>query len=127
MDNFWQIISVLVALSTLAAIVTGTSVYYMRKNTDDMKASNTETKKEIADLVSSLGTHIDTRIDRIHTRMDQTTGEVRDYIAKEVAQIHQKNHEQDLRIERGAERITKVNEDLLKFKLEVSEKYQRQQ
>lgn len=137
------VLQALAILAALTGIVVGTSVYYLRKSTDRMddrinqtidnvehsnnnlynilKDNHNEIKKEIKDLYI----HIDERIDRMHNRLDSNSNELKEFITNEVTQLKAKDYDQDIKIDQAKEKITSVSEDLLKYKIEAMEKYEK--
>lgn len=74
-----------------------------------------------------LITHIDERIDKIYSKMESNTQELKEYVANEVSSLKAKDYDQDVKIEYTKDKLHGISESLLKFKLEASEKYVRRE
>ena len=134
-----ELIKILVGIFSIAAIITSGAVYYMRRNVDRIDKTTSNDMKEMKEIKDVLNTnsaqtrkdyehlvsHIDERIERIYTRLESNSSELKQYIAQEVSALKAKDYDQDIKIEHTREKVHGVNEELLKFKLEASEKYQK--
>ena len=92
---------------------------------DDLKKSMSENSHENREDYKQLVVHIDERIEKIYNRLETNSTELKDYVSKEVAQLKSKDYDQDIKLEHSKDKIHAINEALLKFKLEVAEKYER--
>lgn len=147
MTDFSTIFTIIGGVASLSFIITGASIYILRKTSERLETNTKEslnkteenTQKAISgvkDIViensertrsdyQTLVTHIDDRIEKIHSRLDSSQTELKEYVAREVASLKAKDYDQDIKIDHTKEKIGTVNEDLLKFKLEVAENYEK--
>lgn len=129
--SLFEIVSAIFAIS---CVITGGAVYYTRKTTSqtethtnsslhELKEALKENSKTVREDYKNLVTHIDDRIDRIYTRLDSNSTELKEYVSREVTSLKAKDYDQDIKIEHSKDKLHLLSEDLLKFKLEASEKY----
>jgi len=145
--DFLDLIKLISAIGGVSAIITAGTVYYSRKSIDkavefskqqneiidnktslaisDLKAAFNLNTQHTREDYTRLVTHIDDRIDKIYTRMENNTQELKEYVAQEVSSLKAKDYEQDIKIEHTKDKLHGVTEELLKFKLEASEKYMK--
>jgi len=133
-----ELIKILVGLFSIAAIITGGAVYYTRRNVDRLDKTTSDSIKDIKDLVVANGqetrqdyknlvSHIDERIDKIYTRLESNSTELKEYVAREVSALKAKDYDQDIKLEHTKDKVHGLSEELLKFKLEASEKYEQKE
>lgn len=131
-----SIFTLAAALSTVAAVITGSSIYFMRKSTEriesgskeqiaEIKTIITRNNKETKDDHKALLTHIDEKIDKMDAKMESSSREVKEYISSEVKALRLKNNDQDSKIDHAREKISALSEDQLKLKIEFMEKFER--
>lgn len=122
------------SIFAISALITGGTVYYTKRTSKDsdihttvaineLKESMKENSRVVREDYKNLVTHIDDRIDRIYTRLESNSTELKDYVSKEVNSLKAKDYDQDIRLEHTKDKLHLISEDLLKFKLEASEKY----
>ena len=143
--EFIDIIKFIVAIGGVSGMITAGTIYYSRKTVEraveftkeQNDAIDNKTSAAITDLKSAfnistkhtredytrLVTHIDERIDKIYTRMENNTQELKEYVAQEVSALKAKDYDQDIKLEHTKDKLHGISEELLKFKLEASEKY----
>lgn len=142
-----DLIKIILGIASISTIITAGAVYYSRRNTEtnkeytkqqvdsidqrtvtaisELKNAFSDNAKNTREDYNHLVTHIDERIDRIYTRMESNTQELKEYVATEVSALKAKDYDQDVKIEHTKDKLHGISEDLLKFKLEASEKYQK--
>lgn len=145
--DFTELVKLISAIAAISGIITAGAIYYSRKSVDravefskeQNKHIDTKTSSAISDLKESftqstqntredfgkLVTHIDERIDRIYNRMETNTHELKEYVSHEVSSLKAKDYDQDIKIEHTKDKLHGISEELLKFRLEASEKYER--
>ena len=145
--EFADLVKVLVGIGSISLLITAGAVYYSRRITEsnkdytkeqldsidqrtvtaitELKSAFTESTKNTREDYNHLVGHIDELIDRIYTRMENNTQELKEYVATEVSSLKAKDYDQDVKIEHTKDKLHGISEDLLKFKLEASEKYQQ--
>lgn len=92
---------------------------------DDLKTSLHQQSARNREDYKELVVHIDERIQKIYDRLETNSTELKEYVSREVAQLKAKDYDQDIKLEHSKDKIHAINEALLKFKLEVAEKYER--
>jgi len=142
-----DLVKLLVGIGSISVIITAGAVYYSRRSTEnnkeytkqqidsidkrtistisELKVAFTDNAKNTREDYNHLVTHIDERIDRIYTSMENNTQDLKEYVATEVSSLKAKDYDQDVKIEHTKDKLHGISEDLLKFKLEASEKYQQ--
>jgi gas vesicle protein len=131
-----EVITFLLGLGGLASIIAGGAVYYTRQSVNridnttstsiqDIKSLFQQNSKDTREDIKNLVVHIDERIDKIYTRLESNSTELKEYVAQEVSALKAKDYDQDIKLEHTKDKLHGLSEDLLKFKLEASEKYQK--
>ena len=107
-----------------------------KENLEDIKITTRAAINELKETIQIQGSqnredskglliHLDERIEKIYHRLDTTASELKEYVANEVSQLKAKDYDQDVKLDNSKDKLNSVNEALLRFKLEVSEKYER--
>lgn len=154
MDTSISIFEFAGVLVTLAGIITGSAIWYVRKNSDRMETSNEklaekldESNKELTKSIASihnelrdevkqnhleikndvkaLSFHLDERIDKMQDRMAMSSAELKEFVGRQVSELKAKDNDQDLKLEKTREKMHEVNQKLLEFRIEVSENYEK--
>jgi hypothetical protein len=134
MPETMELIKILVGIATISGIITAGAVYYTRRSLDRVQHMNSKSIDEIKNTVinnsketrvdyQNLIGHIDERIDKIYTRLESNSTELKEYVAKEVSALKAKDYDLDIKVEHTKDKVHGLSEELLKFKLEASEKY----
>jgi hypothetical protein len=134
MPETMELIKILVGIATISGIITAGAVYYTRRSLDRAQHTNSKSIDEIKNTVinnsketrvdyQNLIGHIDERIDKIYNSLEANSTELKDYVAKEVSALKAKDDDLDIKVEHSKDKVHGVSEELLKFKLEASEKY----
>tara|TARA_B100000929_G_scaffold290599_1_gene284879 strand:- start:37562 stop:37948 length:387 start_codon:yes stop_codon:yes gene_type:complete len=91
----------------------------------EMNKSLDRNRLEQKEELDKLQLRFDSRFDDFSKRLETSSSELKDLLYRETATLKIKDQEQDDKISNIGEKVTKVNEDLLNFKLLVSEQYQK--
>lgn len=141
-----QISTILTILSILVSILialVGIPIWFLKNQSKKMELVAKNFKESSGSIVSEMNKSLDrnrleqkeeldklqhrfdSRFDDFSKRLETSSSELKDLLYRETATLKIKDQEQDDKISNIGEKVTKVNEDLLNFKLLVSEQYQK--
>ncbi len=141
-----QISTILTILSILVSVMialVGIPMWFLKNQSKKMELVAKDFKESSGSIVSEMNKSLDrnrleqkeeldklqlrfdSRFDDFSKRLETSSSELKDLLYRETATLKIKDQEQDDKISNIGEKVTKVNEDLLNFKLLVSEQYQK--